>query len=360
MELYRKNILFILVFTLCAFISVPAFVWVVDPFHVYHRDTWLNKDKYYATAEPFNNSLQLNILNTRNDFDTVLIGNSRTGSFDANDLGKGCVKLKIGGELTQSHVQILLKAIKSKKIKKVIFMDAPLIFSKPSPTQLLLSPWESLLRRGSAFVACLYVIDFSNRFSHKLRLVPLNKIHSWLPENTEEFSKISLKLNLKKRIFTIDDTVPTNIPDNQLLSIIRKYPNVTFHLLFPPYRNIFSDTPILDWKPMSFFVKNTKELSNVKIYDFHDIPHFYISRNWADVSHFSPVFNKFIAYCIEHSLHTITAKNYDAYKQHVLDVLKSFNPSDYPERPTTFEELVAYEESLHPELKKQKVAVEKP
>ena len=93
---------------------------------------------------------------------------------------------------------------------------------------------------------------------------------------------------------------------------------------------------------------------------FFDVPHAFILHNWVDFIHFSPVFNKFMTYCIEHNLHRVTAENYEAYKQHVRDVLRSFNPSDYPDRPTTFEELVAYEESLHPELKKQKVTVEKP
>jgi len=367
MELYRKNILFILVFTLCAFISVPAFVWIVDPFHIYHRDTWLNRDKYYSSAESFNNFIQLKYLNTCDMFDAVLIGNSRTCAFDSIDLKKalpkckGCIKLTINGCVTSEHTRSLQKAIKSKKIKNVVFMDPPDIIPQSQNRIVLPSLRNSLFRRGSMFVACLHVIDLFNCFPHdKLGLVQLNKVHSYLPENTKEFGKISLKLHLKKRVFTIDDTVPTDIPDNQLLFIIRKYSNITFHLLFPLYSNIFFDTPTLDWKSMSFFVKNTKDLSNVKIYDFHDVPHFYISRNWTDICHFSPVFNKFMTYCIEHNLHRVTAKNYDAYKQHVLDVLKSFNPSDYPERPTTFEELVAYEESLHPELKEQKVSVEEP
>ena len=92
---------------------------------------------------------------------------------------------------------------------------------------------------------------------------------------------------------------------------------------------------------------------------FFDVPHAFILHNWVDYFiHFSPVFNKFMTYCIEHNLHRVTAENYEAYKQHVRDVLRSFNPSDYPDRPTTFEELVAYEESLHPELKEQKVEKE--
>ena len=120
----------------------------------------------------------------------------------------------------------------------------------------------------------------------------------------------------------------------------------------------------MNLKDTSFYIENTKTFPNVKIYDFHDVPHTVIATNWEDddvyfdVHFFSPMFCKFMAYCIEHNLHRVTAKNYDAYKKHILDVLKSFNPSDYPDRPTTFEELVAYEESLHPELKEQKVEKE--
>ena len=105
----------------------------------------------------------------------------------------------------------------------------------------------------------------------------------------------------------------------------------------------------------SFYIENTKTFQNVKIYDFHDVPHTVIATNWQDDVHFfSSMFCKFMAYCIEHDLHRVTTENYETYKQNIIDVLKAFDFSNYPDRSTTFEELVAYEESLHPELKKQK------
>ena len=67
-----------------------------------------------------------------------------------------------------------------------------------------------------------------------------------------------------------------------------------------------------------------------------------------------------MTYCIEHDLHRITAENYKNHKKHIIDVCKSFKFSGYPDHSTTFEELVAYEESLHPELKKRKTSVVQP
>jgi hypothetical protein len=189
--------------------------------------------------------------------------------------------------------------------------------------------------------------------------------HLWQPEDPKEFFKCAMKSRNKGAISSviIDDKFQ-NTTDNPLLLLIREHPSVTFHLLFFPQfpiSKISENTAEIKLEDTSFYIEGTKTFPNVKIYDFHDVPHTGIASNWEDNIHFfSPMFCKFMAYCIEHSLHTITAKNYDAYKKHIRDVLKNFNPSDYPNRTTTFEELVAYEESLHPELKKEKMSVKEP
>lgn len=358
MELYKKNILFIVVFTLCAFSVAPAFVWIVDPFHVYHRDTWINKDKYTWCRTALNNALQLKYLHSTDNFDWVLVGNSRSEAFDSNDLrkalkGKQGLNLYGGGLPSEYQIKMLLDAVRSQKIKHAIFMDAQATFRQVSMPLLFKSPKLVIFDARSAPTSLLLILGYFVPWFHKWLFQPLNKIQDTNAEyeNLEEFSKISIKNKTSRVIRPVFLDTALDVPDNPLVSIIRNHPNITFHLLFPPRDVIGSEAPILDLKSMSFYLKNTECLENVRIYDFHDVPYFYVSNNWRDVNHYHHGFCKFMAYCIEHDLHRVTAENYNAYKKHIRDVLKSFNPSDYPDRPTTFEELVAYERSLHPELK---------
>ena len=365
MELYKKNILFIVVFTLCAFIFGPAFVWIVDPFHVYHRDTWLNKGKYPLYSADLNNALQLKYLHSTDNFDWVLVGNSRSQSFDSDDLrralkGKQGLNLTVGGLPSEYNVKMLLEAVETQKIKHVIFMDAQPTFRQVTMPLLFESPRRVIFKIGSVHTSLFLVLGYFVPWFHKWRFRSLNKIEDYQAkyEDLEEFSKISIKNKTSRTLRPTFFDTALDVPDNPLISIIRNHPNIMFHLLFPPLGVVGSDTPIFDLTNMSFYLKNTKDFTNIMIYDFHDVPYFYVSNNWRDACHYHHGFNKFMAYCIEHNLHRVTAENYEAYKQHVRDVLKSFNPSDYPDRPTTFEELVAYEESLHPELKEQKVEKE--
>ena len=367
MELYRKNILFILVFTLCAFISELAFVWIVDPFHIYHRDTWLNKGKYFVYSEDFNNALQLKYLYSTDNFNWVLVGNSRSRFFHRDDLrkalnGKQGLSLYVGGFPSEYNIKMLLEAVGSQKIKHVIFTDAQPTFRQVTIPLLFESPRRVIFKLDSVHTSLFLVLGHFVPWFHERRFRSLDEMGDYynVYEDLEDFSKVSIKNKISRtpRPTFLDTALDS--PDNPLISIIRNHPNIMFHLLFPPLGVIGSEAPILDLRSMSFYVKNTKDLANVRIYDFHDIPHFYISNNWMDPVHYHSGFNKFMAYCIEHSLHTITVENYDAYKQHIIDVLKAFDFSNYPDRPTTFEELVAYEESLHPELKKEKISVEKP
>ena len=368
MSLYKKNILFIVIFTLCAFISVLAFVWIVDPFHVYHRDTWINRDKWCSGyGSVVLNSIQLEHARATDNYDTIFVGNSRAMNTDGIEMSKllgvkGMIRLCTARNFRSIHRESIQEGLKIKKIKHVIIQDAVPGKITDVHTDGFISrhPKCSLFSNFALFSAFILVANhlFPNWEVVTKRIQPFSRIYAFSSYlDLKKFPGMSPVLKTTNTITPSIRDISLKMDDDVLLHFIRSHPNVTFYLLFPPIVFPRSDFSI-DLTYVSFYVRSAKDLPNVKIYSFHDVPHYCIARNWSDITHFSPVFNKFMAYCIEHNLHRVTAKNYDAYKKHILDVLKSFNPSDYPDRPTTFEELVAYEESLHPELKEQKVEKE--
>ena len=366
MSLYKKNILFIVIFTLCALGSVPAFVWLVDPFHIYHRDTWINRGKTIGGGiESLKNGAIVRSGYLNGGIDGVFAGGCVSNGVNISDFKRAVQGKKnfvhlytTSVNFNPSHIEMLQWMLKKKDLRHVFILNPLAIFSPRSfrgGCDLFYHPERSLFMKSGIFSAIAMVLSHFQFLKRPLR--PPEKRHLWQPEDPKEFFKHAMKSRNKGVISSviIDDKFQ-NKTDNPLLQLIAEHPEVTFYLLFFPQWSLNDKNAVkMNLKDTSFYIENTKTFPNVKIYDFRDVPHTVIATNWGDGVHFfSPMFCKFMAYCIEHSLHTITAKNYDAYKKHILDVLKSFNLSDYPDRSTSFEELVAYEESLHPELKKQK------
>lgn len=372
MSLCKKNILFIVIFTLCAFVSAPALVWIVDPFHIYHRDTWLNKGKIVGGGiDSLKNGGLLECACLNGGIDGVICGGCVSNGVNTSDFKRSVQGEKrfihfytTGIYVKFIHLEMLQETFRRQDVKHVVLLNPPIVFSKVpfKRADLFYSP-KRILFEATGFFSAMAVV-----LSHfRLRALRTPEMaHLWQPEDPKEFFKHAMKSQNKGAISSviIDDKFQ-NTTDNPLLQLITEHPEVTFYLLFFPQWSLNDKNAVgINLKDTSFYIENTKTFQNVKIHSFHDVPHTVIATNWEESVHFfhffSPVFCKFMAYCIEHNLHRVTAENYETYKQHILDVLKSFNPSDYPDRPTTFEELVAYEESLHPELKKEKMSVEEP
>ena len=370
MSLYKKNILFIVIFTLCAFVSAPVFVWIVDPFHIYHRDTWLNKNKIGRSANySLQNGGELECACLNGEIDGVICGGCVSNGVNTSDFKRSVQGEKrfihfctTGIYVNSIHLEMLQETFRRQDVKHVVLLNPPIVLSTMllEEADLFYNPKRILFEKAGFFSAVAVVLS---HFRLKTSRTP-ESTHLWQPEDPKEFFfKHAMKSRNKGAISSviIDDKFQ-NTTDNPLLQLIAEHPEITFHLLFFPQWSLNDENVVeMNLKDTSFYIESTKTFQNVKIYDFHDVPHTVIATNWGDSVHFfSPMFCKFMAYCIEHDLHRVNAENYETYKQHIIDVLKAFDFLNYPDRTTTFEELVAYEESLHPELKKQKVAVEKP
>ena len=137
MSTYKKNVLFILASLLFAFLSVPVFVWLVDPFHLYHRDTWLNRGIWpTGGSRSLANGTVLHSVHTVNNVDGILLGGCRSEGFITSDLKRAVKSKKLfvhlyttGIDLNRTHLSMLLEALKIQNIDHVVLLRPPAVFS---------------------------------------------------------------------------------------------------------------------------------------------------------------------------------------------------------------------------------------
>lgn len=153
--------------------------------------------------------------------------------------------------------------------------------------------------------------------------------------------------------------------DSIVFPFIETHRHINFYFVIPPQplncNNFTRFYPYAFDRYLSFLeyvVQKLRGMRHVKIYAWHDMDFVKNVANTFDYIHYSPSIHRYISYCIKHNLHQITADNYNEYKKRVIENIRSVKIDDRIVYPTTFEELVAYEESLHPELKEQKVEKE--
>ena len=122
---------------LCYSTVMPAFVRIADPFHLYHRDTWLNRGIWpKGGSESLANGTALHSVHTVNNVDGILLGGCHSEGFITSDLKRAVKSKKLfvhlyttGIDLNRTHLSMLLEALKIQNIDHVVLLRPPAVFS---------------------------------------------------------------------------------------------------------------------------------------------------------------------------------------------------------------------------------------
>jgi hypothetical protein len=337
------------IFTVIIIIIIGIFNYIVDPFHQYRVKT------FYPIAYISKLQRYINPGFAKNyDYDSIILGSSISENFVISDVKKILnfqkpIKLCISGTSAYEEGLTLKTALKHKKVKNVLYgLDTFLFWGNPNrirhgaktfPYYLydnkILNDYQYIFSLDTTVhsIKVLYnaLIDDKNSIKYNY-----DKMYQW--QHTVPSSHFSKKYVLKKW----DERKKSDIAyqpnnnfmfykksfDKNFLDLIKVYPNTNFIIYFPPYsilaykleqeQKVFQDR--LKFKKYIF--EATKQMSNVKIYDFQiakNVTH--NLSNYHDLDHYHQKINKWVLEQIKNNNFKVNEKNIDSIlKEHEFQV----------------------------------------
>lgn len=330
---YAKKIKFFILVTVSFIVAISGINFIIDPFQQYRQAT-LHKT-IFMKGFYLNSGLIKN-----HNYNAVVIGSSMTQNFIIDEVNEklnyeNVIKLPISGGNIAEHYTVLNSAIKSKKVKNVLFgLD---IFSLKNaqnrlPTYLydynILNDYLYLtsidtLKRSILYPLLHYTIPnthprlnynlmFQWQHNHTKNDYNSTKVLNSFNNNDINFDKHNNQEELKKE--RIDNI------DKYLLPLIKNNPKINYIFFYPPYS-------ILTYKQMkasetleSFILtkesifKMMSKYKNVKIYDFqiakkitHDL------NNYKDITHYHQKINTWMLEQIHNNNYQLNIDNVDEY-----------------------------------------------
>jgi hypothetical protein len=117
--------------------------------------------------------------------------------------------------------------------------------------------------------------------------------------------------------------------DQNVLSLVAAYPEVTFHLFMPPMSDLAYMPPIAIMRVLlpqrNMIVGQTATFPNVRVYDFQSIANLADLNRYADTIHFDLDTTRYIIDAIHGGRHRLTAENLIEANQRIIDRANAFD-----------------------------------
>lgn len=335
-----------------------ALIWIVDPLQVFHKS--FIKPNHYMTYQM--REANLGILNYA-DFDSVILGTSMVANMSSNEvsqkIGGNFINMSMFGSSFYERKLVLDKLLNTRKVNKIIgsidgyfqdprdnpnqkggfplknfdflyndnYLDNFKIYFNSKYISYLLAPFVNLgknykftdnLDRPKAWCfEARYVKRFGG-FQNWLKNPDtnmksiLNRIKNGYLCSLKKNNKVAVKTDLDKNIEYLNEV---------FLDIVKKYPDIEFHMVIPPYSllsnalNLQSDKKSIDnnREIMKYLVQRAQELSNLKIYGFDNESFKSDIANYKDLEHYHQDINSYMVDCIANKSNILTSKNIDDY-----------------------------------------------
>lgn len=295
----------------------------VDPLQYYRRNTTYplyGNDRWQVASFIYNFS-----------FDTAIVGTSLTQNFSLcnikEKLGGTAIKLSIAGAMIPEQLLVIDSAIKSGKLKKVIWgIDRSYFYSRKDVKDSM--PVFLYERRMDAHIKYLANLDI---LAHSLRILfgktptdpqkALETYNCWW--ETAVFSKnIILKLYettlTEKRKGSDSRYNKREELFSNILTMVHMHPEIEFIFFFPPYslahhKKEYHIDQVGYYEDMKFrksILEELTKIKNVKIFDFETDLHIVANLdNYKDLHHYSNHVNAYMINCISKHKQLITQEN---------------------------------------------------
>ena len=347
----KYHVIFFLFSIFFALFIGEIIAYFIDPYHLFHETPW-NRNRWLKEKSFLVNMGQIKeLLYRKSQYDGILVGNSLIDSFNLLDLdksfeGKKWIKLENLGSKVTTLAPLIQKGLKSQKVKNVVLILYPNLFSLEQEEDFSerwfvyyrpLMMKNALFFMFASFIQCnerpfIEGIDRRRKFIANFPIQIYEDYRQYKPKEDEYC------------IFRFNSLLLPLIQDNE---------KVQFHLIAYPLvfeSRVFILETFNQYFPLLRYLCSLN-LPNVQLYAFHDMSFVKHHKNTFDGLHYCDGINKFIVYCMKHKLHRITMENYEHYQKQVIKNIHSFSPEDPKMARDSYDQLVAEEEKLHPELK---------
>jgi hypothetical protein len=346
----RTIFIAILCFILFCFLSIASLVYIVDPFQFFHKSFISSKfsgNQRYQSPGLIKNYPAAN----------YIFGTSMTENFKASEVKavlqiKDLQRLSISGVLPQNFATVLNYLLENNKVESII-LDAHWYFeSEDIEKENKQHDFPSYLYSSRLLDKMKYLFNHDNlklsiallRGRERGFYNDLDTINRWMnPVLFEKFNnpislkKIEKKLEKNRRILLSTDLLQSGegfkYPsiDRYLLSILRNFPQVKFHIFLPPYstwyyasdgRRSFIDRLIYMRK---YLADKSYDLKNVRLYGFdNDYKIVNNLKNYKDYGHFHPRVNDRIIRSIKDGSNILDKKNSERYLIKMISNINSY------------------------------------
>jgi hypothetical protein len=325
-------------------ILLAIIIYLVDPLQQYRQATFY---KPY-----FSNQRYMNPGMVKTDmYDTLLLGTSHIENFIPKNvnqiLGVDLLKVPMNGGTIYEISQVMNTAIKSGKVKSIIYFIDYFSFSgdssgvryKELPSYLYdynyLNDYKYILNIDILIKEILVKIIGSNVFGINKNRLNKENPYSWIgrakfgKEYVLSETTIGKTIGFDHEKFSLEN-FQKNFDANVTPLLSNK--KVTFHLVFPPYSIVkWNNIKNEQWLDRALAFKKyvheqTQFLDNVFVHDFHFEKEMIFNFNeYCDATHFSLNIQKQIMQSIKMNEHVKNTFNYEHEIKKISNYIGEFN-----------------------------------
>ncbi|MBW4082897.1 copper amine oxidase N-terminal domain-containing protein [Paenibacillus sp. S150] len=290
----------------------------IDPLQFYHQPSWytplLSEEERYQ-----NPGLAKNF-----DYDNIIIGTSMTQNFlpsqVSGQIGGTTLKLSMEGSTVDEHYQIARLALKTGKVKQVIWgLD---YFSLKLETSDASGEFPDYLYDGKLWTDYKYWFNASVYWQFALSVKSmltgtpgkdLEHLNNWNDEvvfGKRHVAKSYLAVSDSEQYFGLNEESTGQLQENfstYILPLLKEYPDVKFYFYYPPY-SVMRQVAWYAGNPVRFsnqlmmrawMYEQFRQLDNVTLYDFQSEQEWTFNLDlYKDLSHHSGEVNGWIAEAI--------------------------------------------------------------
>lgn len=286
------------------------------------------------------------------DYDAMIVGTSMTDNFRTSEFdrlfGTNTVKIPTqGGSFAEVWQNLELALESNPNMKTVLFAFDFWLINQITQGSEIGDSIPAFLYDQNPFNDVNYLLNKEVFFSNTLHVLTYTRqgntttsfddYDHWRERDFGRDVTLSNYSRLEKATatWTVDREYIAVLEaslEEQMLSLIRAYPDVNFYIYFPPYSTIFWDSSnqynslendIIKLRETSRILLGEK---NVRLYSFHD--DFEITtdlNNYRDDCHHTPEINSRILMAIHNGQHQLTLENYAEYWDRVLDFYRVYD-----------------------------------
>ncbi|HHV97150.1 MAG TPA: hypothetical protein GXX37_11890 [Clostridiaceae bacterium] len=339
----------IILATLIALLPFSTVNFIVDPYQFYripkfYKPVYFNDQRYQNPGLAKTQNYSLAIIGTSMSDNFLL-------SYMNNALNRKTIRLSaIGASMYEQRLTAEV-VIRSKKADTIIYelnyfsfrgaSDRVTHTGKGFPYHMyqrgIMSHLKYLCNPETLLRSYQVLLKHYKGIMHSTMVEDLEKLNTWYDRPNFGKGNVLLDWNMAQNDLQRADPdefkweyIKENA-DKNLLDLIKSNPETEFILFYPPFsilmhkfldnRGLFDE----EIKLKQYIYENTKNLHNVKIYDFQDIKEItHNLDNYSDMSHYSIEINEYIINSIAKEQHLVNDSNIEQKLNNLIKQVEEY------------------------------------